>query len=222
VRTNISIRVGYLDSRTRDLFIVEPMLPASVLALTNTGTSQYRQAEFSAHYRPTERADINFTYIWSRARGDLNALSDTFVPVQAPVIRLNAYGISSSDIPHRVIAGGLIHLPWMKLIVSPILDVHSGFPYSALDFLQNYVGTPNGARFPTYFALDATIYRDIVLHIPFLDRAKGRKIRVGVFSLNSTNHQNPHDVFYNNASPLFGQFAGNQRRFTGIRVGVGE
>jgi len=226
VRRNLSVRVGYLDAHTRDLFIVDPMLPASgtigVLALTNTGTSQYRQAEFSAHYQPSERADLNLTYVWSRARGDLNALSDTFVPVEAPVIRPNAYGIPSSDIPHRVIAGGLVHLPWWKLSVAPVADVHSGFPYSELDVLQNYVGTPNSSRFPMYFSLDAKIYRDITLHIPFLDGSKGRKVRVGVFSLNATNHQNPHDVFYNVTSPLFGTFAGYQRRFTGFTLGVGE
>ena len=226
VRKNLSVRVGYLDAHTRDLFIVDPMLPASgtigVLALTNTGSSQYRQAEISAHYRPSESADLNFTYVWSRARGDLNALSDTFVPVQSPVIRPDAYGIASSDIPHRVVAGGLVHLPWWKLIAAPVVDAHSGFPYSALDVYQNYFGTPNSARFPTYFSLDAKIYRDIVLHIPFLDSSKGRKIRLGVFSLNATNHQNPHDVFYNVTSPMFGQFAGNQRRFTGFALGVGQ
>jgi hypothetical protein len=226
VRSNISVRVGYLDSRTRDLFILDPMLPASgttgVLALTNTGSSEYRQAEVTAHYRPGERADLNFTYVWSRARGDLNPLSDMFIPVEAPVIRANAYGISSSDIPHRVIAGGLVHLPWWKLSMSPVVDVHSGFPYSPLDVLQNYAGTPNSLRFPTYFSLDAKIYRDIVLHLPFLDGSKGRKIRLGVFSLNATNHQNPHDVFYNVTSPLFGRFAGNQRRFTGFVLGLGE
>jgi len=61
-----------------------------------------------------------------------------------------------------------------------------------------------------------------VLHLPFLDSAKGRKIRVGVFSLNATNHQNFHDVFYNVTSPLYGSFAGNQRRFTGFVLGLGE
>jgi len=226
VRRNISIRIGYLDTHTRDLFIVDPMLPASgtngVLALRNTGTSQYRQAEVTAHYRPSETADLNFTYVWSRARSDLNALSDTFVPVQAPVIRPNVYGISSSDVPHRVLASGLFHLPWWKLIASPVADVHSGFPYSPLDVLQNYAGTPNSLRFPIYFSLDAKIYRDIVIHLPFLDSSKGRKIRLGVFTLNATNHHNPHDVFYNVTSPLFGQFAGNQRRFTGFVLGVGE
>jgi hypothetical protein len=226
VRRNISIRIGYLDSHTRDLFIVDPMLPASgtngVLALRNTGTSQYRQAELTAHYRPSETADLNFTYVWSRARGDLNALSDTFVPVQAPVIRPNVYGISSSDVPDRVLAWGLFHLPWWKLIASPVADVHSGFPYSPLDVLQNYAGTPNSSRFPMYFSLDAKIYRDIAIHLPFMDSSKRRKIRVGVFTLNATNHQNPHDVFYSVTSPLFGQFAGNQRRFTGFVLGVGE
>jgi hypothetical protein len=226
VRKNVSVRVGYLDSHTRDLFIVDPMPPASgtngVLALTNTGTSQYRQAEVTAHYRPSERADLNVSYVWSHARGDLNALSDTLVPFEAPVIRPNTSGILSSDIPHRVLAWGLVHLPWWKLIVSPIADVHSGFPYSSVDVLQNYVGAPNSVRFPVYFSLDAKIYRDIMLHIPFLDHSKSRKIRLGVFSLNATNHQNPHDVYNNNTSPLFGQFAGIQRRFTGFVIGVGE
>jgi len=226
VTSNISVRIGYLDTRTRDLFIVDPMLPTAgtvgVLALTNTGTSQYRQAEVTAHYKPSERADVNLTYVWSRARGDLNALSDTFVPFQAPVIRPNAYGISSSDIPQRVIAGALVHLPWWKLNISPIADIHSGFPYSPLDALQNYAAVPNSLRFPTYFSLDAKIYRDIVLHLPFLDSHKGRKIRVGVFSLNATNHLNYHDVFYNVTSPLYGTFAGNQRRFTGFVLGLGE
>jgi hypothetical protein len=226
VRHNISITVGYLDSHTRDLFIVDPMFATNgtngVLALRNTGTSQYRQAEVTAHYRPSERADLNVSYVWSRARGDLNALSDTFVPFQAPVIRPNVSGILPSDVPNRVLAWGLVHLPWWKLVVSPVADAHSGLPYSTVDVLQNYAGVPNSARFPAYFSLDAKVYRDIVLHVPFLGNAKGRKIRLGVFSLNATNHQNPHDVFNNVTSPMFGKFAGNQRRFTGFTIGVGE
>jgi hypothetical protein len=223
VSRTISVRIGYLDTRTRDLFIVVPASGTiGVLSLTNTGTSQYRQAELTAHYRPSERADINLTYVWSRARGDLNVLSDTFVPFQAPVIRPNAYGISSSDIPQRVIAGGLVHLPWWKLVLSPVADVHSGFPYSPLDVFQNYAAPPNSARFPMYFSLDAKIYRDIVMHLPFLDSAKGRKIRLGVYTLNATNHLNYHDVFYNRTSPMYGTFAGNQRRFTGFVLGLGE
>ena len=226
LRRNLIFRVGYLDSHTRDLFIVDPILSASgtsgVLALRNTGTSQYRQAEFNAHYRPSERADLNVSYVWSRGRGDLNSLSDTFVPVQAPVIRPNVSGILSSDIPNRVLAWGSFNLPWWKLVVSPVGDVHTGFAYSDLNVLQNYVGAPNSLRFPIYFSLDAKIYRDFIFHIPFLDRSKGRKVRFGAFTLDATNRHNPHDVYNNVTSSIFGEFAGFQRRFTGFVIGVGQ
>jgi len=71
--------------------------------------------------------------------------------------------------------------PWWKLSVAPIADVHSGFPYSRLDVLQNYRRYAEQFRaFPTYFSLDAKIYRDITLHIPFLDSSqKAGKIRLG-------------------------------------------
>jgi hypothetical protein len=102
--------------------------------------------------------------------------------------------------------------------------MHSGFPYSNLDVYQNYVGLPNSLRFPIYFTLDAKVYRDFKIRIPFMDRSRARKIRLGVFSLDVTNRQNPHDVFNNTAAvfPAFGQFAGFSRRFTGLAIGLGE
>ena len=79
------------------------------MALENSGRSNYRQAQITARYRPSERNEINISYAWSRARGDLNTISDTFLPVQVPVIRPNAYGVPSSDIPNRVLHLGLRH-----------------------------------------------------------------------------------------------------------------
>jgi hypothetical protein len=201
------------------------MMPASgtsgILALLDSGSSHYRQVELTAHYRPSEWADVNVSYAWSRARGDINALSDTYVPFEAPMIRPNAYGIMPSDIPNRVIVSGLVNLPW-KLVVTPLADFHSGFPYSDVDVLQNYVGMPDSLRFPNYFSLDAKLYRDIPVHLPFKEHSKTHKVRVGVFTLNGTNHKNPHDVFNNVSSPIFGEFAGLQRRFTGLTIGLGE
>lgn len=228
VTKNVTLRVGYYETHTSDLFLINPILPTTgtigMLALENTGTAHYRQAQATAHYRPSEKAEVNFSYSWSRARGDLNTLSDTFIPFQAPVIRPNAYGVQPSDIPQRVLAWGFVHVPFWSLVVSPVADMHSGFPYSNVDVLQNYVGVPNSLRFPTYFSLDVKIYRDFTFHIPFKERpkGKGRKIRLGVYSLDVTNRQNPHDVFSNVTSPIFGQFAGFQRRFTGLAIGLGE
>jgi len=233
LRRNFSVRLSYYETHTTNLFVVNPILSAGLMALENTGTSNYRQAQASARYRPSERAELNVSYAWSQARGDLNSLSDTFIQFQAPVIRPNAYGIQPSDVPHRVLAWGFVHIPW-DIVLSPVVDIHSGFPYSNLDVLQNYVGLPNSQRFPIYFTLDAKVYKDFIIRIPFLDRSRGRKIRLGVFSLDVTNRQNPHDVFNNSGlpasissppgslPPFYGQFAGFQRRFTGLAIGLGE
>jgi hypothetical protein len=219
VSRKLILRAGYLDSHTVDLFVLDPLLGAAggsgTLALKNAGTSQYRQADVTARYRPGQRLDLNMSYVWSRARGDLNTLSDTFTPFETPVIRPNAFGIRPSDVPYRVLASGLVRLPW-KLFFSPVADLHSGLPYSTVDVLQNYVGTPNGQRFPTYFSLDARVYREMALHLPFTEHAKTRKFRLGIYSTDVTDHFNPHDVYNNVTSPIFGQFAGFQRRFDGL------
>ena len=73
------------------------------------------------------------SYSWSRARGDLNTLSDTFIPFQIPVIRPNVYGVQPSDIPNRLLAWGYVHLPFWSLVFSPVFDMHSGFAYSNFD-----------------------------------------------------------------------------------------
>jgi len=228
VRKNVTLRLGYYETHTDDLFLVNPILPASgsngLLALQNTGSAHYRQAQATARYSPSERGEINVSYSWSRARGDLNTLSDTFIPFQIPVIRPNAYGVQPSDIPNRLLAWGYVHLPFWSLVFSPVFDMHSGFAYSNVDVFQDYVGVPNSLRFPTYFSLDVKVYRDFPIHIPFKERPTGkvRKIRIGVYSLDVTNRQNPHDVFSNVSSPLFGQFDGFQRRFTGLALSLGE
>jgi hypothetical protein len=231
IRKNITLRVGYYETHTDDLFLVNPILPAvgtadpnGFLALENTGSAHYRQAQATARYSPSQKGEINVSYSWSRARGDLNTLSDTFIPFQIPVIRPNAYGVQPSDIPSRLLVWGFVHIPFWSLVFSPVADMHSGFAYSNIDVFQNYVGAPNSLRFPTYFSLDVKVYRDFRIHIPFKERPTGkvRKIRIGVYSLDVTNRQNPHDVFSNITSPMFGQFDGFQRRFTGLALSLGE
>ena len=227
VRKNLSLRVSYYETHTTNLFDLNPILPAvgtsGFLVLQNTGTSNYRQAQISARYRPGEHNEVNVSYAWSRARGDLNTLSDTFLPVQVPVIRPNAYGVQPADIPNRVLAWGYVTLP-KKFVFSPVADLHTGFPYSNVDVLQNYVGVPDGQRFPVYFSLDVKLSREFTVHMPFKENAKRKKINIGVFSLDVTNRLNPHDVYNNNGAPLplFGSFAGFQRRLTGLDLNLSE
>ena len=221
IRRNVSLKVSYLESQTRNLFVVNPLLGAagsnSMLALADTGSARYRRVEATLHARPFEHGDLNVSYVWSRSRGDLNTLADTFMPFEQPVIRPNESGVLPSDVPNRLVTWGLFELP-LKLTLSPVVDVRTGLPYSNVDVLQNYVGVPNSLRFPTYFSLDARIYREFPLRLPFMERSPKRKIRFGVYTINLTNRQNPHDVFSNAASPLFGQFAGFQHRIDGLVI----
>jgi Carboxypeptidase regulatory-like domain len=208
---NVILRVGYIDSHTTYLFVVNPFTGApgenSFLGLTNTGSSHYRELESTVHLTVHEHNEVNASYVWSRTRGDLNNLSSVMIPFLEPVIRPNVYGIMPSDVPNRVVAWGIISLP-KKLTLSPLLDVHSGYPYSNVDVLQNYVGTPNGQRFATYLSLDVKIYR--VFPVPFLGAKSGKihHMRLGFYSLNVTNHGNFNAVFNNVTAPNFGQFVG--------------
>jgi hypothetical protein len=86
------------------------------------------------------------------------------------------------------------------------------------------VGVPNSLRFPLYFSLDVKLMREFTVHMPFKENAKRKKISIGVFSLDVTGRLNPHDVFNNNGAPslLYGEFAGFQRRLTGLIVNLTE
>src|SRR6266481_3455650 len=170
---NAIVRISYIYSQTRELFVVNPIPSvfgsAGLLGLFPSGQANYHEFEVTLHFQPVHSADLNVSYIWSRARGDLNTVSNIFLPFGQPVIRPNVSGILPSDVPHRVVSWGVFHLPW-SLTVSPVVDVHTGFPYSNVDVLQNYAGVPNGPRFPTFFSIDVQAYRDFHLHLPFMER----------------------------------------------------
>jgi hypothetical protein len=211
LRRNVVLRVGYIDSHTTYLFVVNPFTGApgenSFLGLTNTGSSHYREVETTVRFTVHQNNEVNASYIWSRSRGDLNNLSDVMIPFLQPVIRPNVYGILPSDVPQRVVTWGVFALP-KKFTFSPILDVHSGYDYSNVDVLQDYVGTPNGQRFATYLSLDVKIYR--LFQVPFLGAKSGKihHIRLGFYALNVTDHGNFNAVYNNVTAPNFGQFVG--------------
>lgn len=217
---NLLLRVSYLYSRTQDLLIQTPYIglagATAVMGLTPAGGSHYHEYEATLHYMAGERSQLNLSYIHSRARGNLNTLNEINVPFEDPVIRPDVTSVLNSDVPNRLVTWGVFRLPW-NLTASPVFDVHSGLPYSNVDVLQNYVGEPNASRFPTFLSIDLKIYRTFRLPLPFL---KNRQVRLGLYTLNMTNHSNPRDVYGNIASPYFGDFAGLQHRVNGFVIDV--
>ena len=222
LRKNMQLNVGYLNSHTTYLFVVQPFAAAvptneSFMGLTNTGSSHYEELETSVNYSFRTSDQIKASYIWSHSRGDLNNLSNVMIPFAAPVLRPDVYGILGSDIPNRFIAWGIIAFPW-KITFSPLVDVHTGFPWSPIDVTQQYVGTPNGQRFPTFFSLDLKAYR--TFRIPFWKGKNGKDhhFRLGAYSLNVTNHGNFSTVYNNVTSPNYGKFVGFLYRHEGMTL----
>ena len=221
IRRGLVIRASYLYSLTQDLYMVTPVSAApgggSLLGLGNTGGSHYQDFEVTLHYQPSDRIGINVSYVRSHARGDLNSLSDVFVPLEQPVIRPDFTGTLAQDVPNRVVGWGEVPLPW-KFKVSPVADLHTGLPYSDVDSFQNYVGTPNSQRFPEFFSIDLKIYREFKLNFPFLGPLRNRILRIGFYSINLTNHSNPLEIYNNITSPIFGHFVGFQHQVDGLVI----
>jgi hypothetical protein len=218
---NILIRLNYIDSHTTYIFVAHPFTAASggqsFLGLTNNGSSHYHELESTVRFTVRQKNEVTASYIRSQTRGDLNNLASVFIPFAQPVIRPNVYGILPYDVPNRVVAWGIFSLP-RKFKFSPLVDMHSGYPYSNVDVEQNYVGTPNGQRFATYFSLDVKFYREF--KIPFLGSEHGQAhhVRLGFYSLNVTNHGNFNAVYNNVTAPNFGQFVGFLDRRDGAMI----
>jgi hypothetical protein len=219
--TGAVLRLGYVHSTARDLFVISPFGgeggTPGVLGLLNTGKENYSQAEATLRFHPIKDGDLSVSYIWSRSRGDLNTLGDIFIPFEQPVIRSNFYGVRPSDVPNRVVVWGTFHLP-LALVFGPVVDVHTGFPYSKVDERQNYVGVPNSQRFPMFFSLDSQVYRDFRMP-PWLHLGT-RKIHLGFYVINLTNHGNFNQVYNNLSSPNFGHFTEFERRQTAFLLSI--
>jgi hypothetical protein len=196
------LRLGYEERHTSREFIVQPLSSANQLLLANDGKSHYREFQAVARFRFQEGRNIFLSYVRSQSRGDLNDYNTYFGNLRNPVIRPNEYGRQNFDAPNRLLFWGDFALPH-QIVISPVVDYRNGFPYSALNDQQDFVGARNGAgRFPHFFTLDILIMKGVA--IPF----KGKKYhgRAGITFFNVTNHFNPRDVQTNITSPQFGGF----------------
>lgn len=220
------LKISYLHSTTSNLFVANPIpevdLPGvapstGVLGLFSTGKENYSEAEATLTFHPVRQGDLNISYVWSRSRGDLNTLGDLYVPFEQPVIRPNVYGVRPSDVPNRVVVWGRFRLPF-DFVLGPVMDIHTGYPYSEVDDLQNYVGAPNGQRFPTFFSVDFQVYRDF--RMPVLNHSGSRKVRLGLYVINLTDHGNYSQIYNNITAPQFGQLTGFQRQMTAFLLSV--
>jgi len=206
LRRNLLLRLGYEHRSGYREFFVNPVNSTATqlaqLQLLNSGRQSYDEFLAMLRWNPTERTSIVGSYVRSYARGELNDYNQFFGNFSYPLIRPNQYGPLSSDAPNRVLFWGIIGLPY-RLQFVPILDVHTGFPYSNVGPNWNYVGQRNEAgRFPAFASLDLKI------QYPFDFKFKGHHIQFlgGLKVIDVTNRYNPRDVQQNISSPFYGVF----------------
>jgi outer membrane receptor protein involved in Fe transport len=211
------LRLGYEERRSRRDFILEPRADGRLL-LKSDGQSQYREFQATMRYRLQEKRYLYLAYVRSRATGDVNDFNTYFGNARDPIIRANEKSLQPFDAPNRLLFWGDISLP-KQITLTPVMDWHTGFPFSLVDEDQNFVGVRNrGGRFPAFFALDLQVTKGLTIKVPkwgFIPSSfQGKKFpgRFGIKLFNITSHWNPRDVQNNLDSPAFGTFYNSSRR----------
>lgn len=197
---NLLLRVGYQQRNTVHEFVLTPVAfgPTGILSLSNTGSDFYRELQFTGRYQ-IAHSTLNASYVHSKAFGDLNDFNQFFGNDPQAVIQPNQRGRLNFDAPNRVLAWGEIAAPW-KLMVAPVLDIHSGFPYSTTNEFRQFVGPRNELRYPRFVSTDLQVLREIRLPV------KEKHARVGFGVYNLFNRFNPRDVQSDVDSFRSGQF----------------
>lgn len=168
------------------------------LAIESTGSGQYREVQFSARRNWEGSQQLFVSYVRSSAVGELNNFAALFQAFDSPLLQPGGRARLASDARHRVLAWGTFNLP-RRVVVSPVLEWHSGFVYSALNEWYLHEGTPNSKPFPAFISTDMVIYKTFTV--------RNRSADFGVQIFNATNHFNPRDVYSVAGSLHAGAFA---------------
>ena len=204
------VRAGYQQRNTSRDFVITPRTAAddAVLELSNGGFNSYREFQVTGRYQ-LGRHLLNASYVHSKAFGDLNDFNQFFGNSQQVVIQPDQRARLPFDAPNRFLFWGDFAAPF-GITLSPIIDVHTGFPYSVENQERQYIGPRNAQRFPAFASVDLQVQKRIKL--PLIDK----HAQVGFSVFNILNHFNPREVQNDIDSYRFGsEFNGVGRTFRG-------
>jgi len=208
----LTLKVKYLQSESQGVLTITPQVVKgqNALVLGSNGAAHTRQLEIVSRIGANPARRFFVSYVWQRARGNVNDANSYLGDTPFPVVRTGLLGSLPSEIPNRFLAWGTYKLPF-KMMLTPKFEVRNGFPYQSTDVLQNYIAgtpqTPAQLRFPHYLSIDARLSKDIQIN-------KKHAIRLSGAVLNMTNHFNALEVHANTFDPQYGTFFGsNNRKF---------
>ncbi|MEZ5285135.1 MAG: TonB-dependent receptor [Vicinamibacterales bacterium] len=207
-------KVAYLRRNGSHAYVVDPDASAGVLALSSTGKSKYWELETTGRFLSNEHRDVSVSYVRSRGLRDLNDYDQFFGNFRNPIVRPNEYSLSPTDVPHRLIVRGSLGLPG-RWVFSPIYEWRTGFPWSAVDEFQDFVGERNRTgRLPRVSTLDFTIARPV--------RLLKYRFTAGIKVYNAFNSGSERDVQANVTSPNYGRFYNPILRSIGFLISTSD
>lgn len=207
-------KVGYLQRKGSHEFILSPDPLAGEIRLSSTGMSRYKEIETTTRYLGGGRWDLTASYVWAKGEADLNNYDSFYGNFRNPIIRANEYNLSSTDVRHRVLLRGSVALPG-KWTFAPVLEVRSGFPWSAVDEYQDFVGERNRAgRLPVVNTLDFQLTRPM--------RVSKLNLRVGLKMYNILGASAARDIQSNITAPDYGTTYNPIERSIGFVVGFAD
>jgi hypothetical protein len=208
----VLIKLAFLRRAGSHEYVLTPDPAQGELLLSSTGASRYRELEATTRYLGGDRRDLTFSYVWSRGTADLNNYDLFYGNFRNPIIRANENSYSSTDVRHRVLVRGRFGLPG-QWEFSPVLELRSGFPWSAVDEYQDFVGERNRAgRLPAVRTLDFQLTR------PW--RFKKYRFRAGLRVYNVFGSSASRDIQNNITAPDFGTAYNPIERSFGFAFGT--
>jgi hypothetical protein len=211
---SIMAGANFIEKRTTDVFTFANQSGAAALAgdylLTNGREDRYRSEEFDARRLFANGYTVYVSYMHSSAR--TNAALD-YLPTPSP-LGAQQSGPLAWDTPNRAISWGWLPVPLAVLKkqwdVVYLLDWHNGYPYTAVNAVQQVEGAAGAQRFPDFMNFSPGV------EWKFHFRGQYWGLR-GVIE-NATGSQNPAVVNNVVDSPEYGAFSEFQGRAFTARI----
>jgi hypothetical protein len=205
-------KAAYLHRNGSHAYVVNPDPARGALTLGSTGDSKYWEFETTGRFLASEYRDVSVSYVRSHSTRDLNDYDQFFGNFRNPIIRANENSLSPTDVPNRLIVRGTFGLPG-QWVFSPLYEWRTGFPWSAVNEFQDFVGTRNETgRLPSVSTLDFTLAR------PW--HFKKYRFTAGIKIYNAFDTGNERDVQTNITSPDYGTFYNPIQRSIGFVFGT--
>lgn len=208
----VFVKAAYLHRNGSHAYRIDPDPARGVLTLASAGASRYWEVETTGRYLASEHSDVTVSYVRSRSTRDLNDYDQFFGNFRNPIIRSNENGPSPTDVPNRLLVRGTLGLPG-RWVLSPLYEWRTGFPWSAVNEFQDFVGERNrSGRLPTVSSFDFTLTRP--WHFGKYRFTGGIKV------YNLLDSGNERDVQANITAPDYGRFYNPIQRSIGFVLGT--